>query len=357
MKRKLLVILALCMALCMLFASCAEPVQNGASNDNQSGNTTSNNNNGNTDNGTTNNGGGDNGPKNDQYTREGNKIYFGSYPQTKVSDTTLISTLNTKAGTLPEKDAPAAWTEYGYFVPTPSQKTFEYMWYIDVTEGENTYRGIYMKYYRPYSTDRSESPSTNYTNQNANGYSTATVYWFKYEPIAWTVLDEANGNALIVCDLIIDSQPYSTSSYSNSSDYSLSTIRAWLNDNFYNTAFNELEKQFVLKTTVDNSLESTTAESNAFICDNTEDYVFLLSRKEAKTVEYFADNAARTKTSTDYAKSQGLQVETDGTSGWWLRTPSTITKAAHVRYSGPASWSETTWYTEIGIVPAITIKL
>jgi hypothetical protein len=170
------------------------------------------------------------------------------------------------------------------------------------------------------------------------------------------VLSEAGGKALIVCDLIIDSQTFSNT-YSNQSDYSLSTIRAWLNDNFYNVAFNELEKQFVVKTTVDNSATSTGNDSNQFACDNTEDYVFLLSRQEVKNADYFADNAARAKTSTDYAKSQGLKVENEGKSPWWLRSPSTATMAGNVVKSGATYSSETTYYSELGIVPAIVIKL
>ena len=356
--KKIIAVISLCLVLCMLFASCASVSTNSgsnATNGTPSTNNTDGTNGGGSGDGNGgggNNGGGNGGgPTHANYTREGDKIYFGSYPQTQVSDATLVSTLNTKAGTLPAKGAPAAWTEYGYFVATTNQRNYEYMWYIDVTEGGNAYRGVYFTDYRPFRQDKDTNNTGNVSNVDDNGYTKSNVYWFKYEPIAWTVLSEAGGKALIACELILDSQTFSNT-YSNQSNYELSTIRAWLNSTFYDTAFNTTEKQYVAKTTVNNSVEG-----NDYACGNTEDYVFLLSREEAKNKEYFADNAARKKTSTDYAKAQGLKAETDGTSRWWLRTPSNAIASGCITNTGATYNSETTYFVELGIVPAITFIL
>ena len=66
-------------------------------NDNNNGEN-NNNNNGENNN---NNGGNIGGEDNEIYTRNGNKITFGSYPQTEVTDIALIETLTAMSGTLP----------------------------------------------------------------------------------------------------------------------------------------------------------------------------------------------------------------------------------------------------------------
>ena len=75
-------------------------------------------------------------------------------------------------------------------------------------------------------------------------------------------------------------------------------LRKWLNTNFYNTAFDNLQKTII----------------------GDGDKLFLLSNTEAIT--YLNVKKAN---GTDYAKVQGLYVGSSsyatGTSPWWLRTP------------------------------------
>ena len=305
------------------------------------------------------------------YTREGDTIYFGTYPQTEVTDSYLQSTLNTLAGTLPTSYDSYDWTSYGYYL---SGSTSNYMWYIDIEEGEEKYIGVYFTSYRP--DNCSNSSSTSNTNQDDNGYTTGNIYWFKYEPISWTILNENNGTALILCDMIIDSQEYYPSSSSYSFDgtviypnnYAYSTIRSWLNDNFYNIAFNELQKQIILTAIVDNSVSSTGYSSNQYACYDTEDKVFLLSYKELTT--YLTTNASRMKKTTDYAQSQGAYTSTSssylGNGYWWLRSPDNYfaSRARSVDYSGyvlgefdPDGGNCYVNYNYYGVVPALTIQL
>ena len=112
------------------------------------------------------------------YVRNGKTIYFGNYPQSEVKDTALISTLNTLAGTLPTSSNSQAWTSYGYYISGSVQ---DYMWYIDVTYGEEKYRGVYFRTYRPLNV--LYESTYYYSMQEVNGYYPNHVYWFKYEPI------------------------------------------------------------------------------------------------------------------------------------------------------------------------------
>lgn len=261
------------------------------------------------------------------YKREDNKIYFGSYPQKLIDEANneaLINELNNIT-------ANKAWISYDYYV---NSQITSFMYYIDVDYDNNgifDYRGVYFTQYRP---NNYLSESTNNSYQYENGYLTNKKYWFSYDEIEWIVLSEENGQALILANLVLDSQDYYPSNNAEefehnggegfANNYELSNIRKWLNDNFYNTAFNDLEKALIEKTTIDNSLSSTATSTNKYICNNTEDKIFLLSYGEA--LKYCTPNDFKYTKGTDYAKCQGLYVYTSseeysGNSNWWLRSP------------------------------------
>ena len=280
------------------------------------------------------------------YVRDGDTVYFGSYPQTRVTDTATTSALGGFDS--------STWTSYGYYA---GGSVSDYMYYIDKEYNGERYRGVYFTSYRPYSC--SSSSSARYSYQDDNGYSTSTVYWFKYEPIAWTVVNEEGGKATLVADLILDSQQYDYENGSYSNNYAESTIRAWLNDTFYNTAFNDLQKAIIQTTEVDNSATSTGYSSNPYACENTYDRIFLMSYVEAST--WFTSAAARQRQGSDYAKCQGLYVSTSssyaGNSCLWLRSPNYDSYSArYVNYYGYFDYNYV-YDTNGGVLPALVIEL
>jgi hypothetical protein len=295
---------------------------------------------------------------------KGDTYQFGTYPQNKVIDATLFSTLNAASGTLPTSANSQAWTSYGYYI---SGSVSSYMWYIDIENSGNEYRGVYFTSYRPIATGFTSSTSDSY--QDNNGYTTSSVYWFKYEPITWRVLDVQSSSAFLMADLVLDSQDYhySTSNrtigestvYAN--NYEHSHIRSWLNDNFYNTAFTAAEKARIQTTIVDNSAASTGDSSNTYACANTNDKVFLLSYAEATSATYgLSTDSSRQLKPSAYAKSQGVLTDnTNGNSDWWLRSP---------HYSFLANWAlsvtdhgsfscHDVYFTSSGVAPALWIYL
>lgn len=262
----------------------------------------------------------------------GDIIEFGTYPQTLVQDSSLKSSLNSISKT---------WRSYGYYSGTESVGTMfkdNWMKYADITYGGNKYRAVTFSQYRPYNTYYQCSSSNSY--QDDNGYNTNTVYYFKYEPLKWRVLDPDEG--LVMCESIIDSQPYSnTIFYENSkyyndtlcttyaNDYATSSIRDWLNDDFYNTAFTTAEKNEIKKSVQDNSCWNSSYPE--YDSATTNDKIFLLSYNEVTNSAYgFSSDSgdydtARRAQGTDYAKCQGLYVSTSsgyyGNSYWRLRSP------------------------------------
>ena len=296
------------------------------------------------------------------YERNGNKIYFGYYPQTLVTNTPMNNFLNVTAGTPSNPGTGCTWVDYGYY---SDGSVSSYMWYIDIDsddDGRYDYRGVYFTSYRLMLTS-----NTTDSYQDDNGYSTKTRYWFEYKPIEWDILKTDSGKAMLIANLILDSQDYypvfgESNSFSHNgktgyaNNYELSSIRKWLNNNFYNTAFNDLEKAMIQSTTVDNSVASTSLDSNSYVCSNTNDKVFLLSNKEIVT--YYSSTSVRLAIATDYAKAQGVYVGSDGYSSWRLRSPNPNT-AYYAYYVGAdgAFYSNYVGLTSVGVRPVLWIAL
>ena len=293
------------------------------------------------------------------YTRSGSTIYFGEYPQTEVTDSTITAALNDMRGTLPTSSNSYDWTSYGYYNYISGDVT-NFMWYIDLEYSGGKYRGVYFTSYRPYYPTNSSSSSNSY--QDDNGYSTGTVYWFKYEPIKWRILTESDGKAMILSELMLDSQQYDyDGSYSN--NYANSTIRRWLNDTFYNTAFGDTQQAIIETTEVDNSVYSTGDSSNPNACANTFDKVFLLSYREVVNSSYgfsttSSSSSTRQKQVSDYCKAQGSLTDSNGNGNWWLRSPNYSSSISVRRvYVDGHLGSFIVLYTLYGVVPALVICL
>ena len=156
----------------------------------------------------------------------GDMIEFGSYPQTDVT-TAMGSSLNSKAGinsgTLPSegKETRATsngyyWTSYKYY---DKGKRANYAWYIDVEYKGDKYRGVYFVKYRPCYTDVIALGGTDgsFEYQDDNGYMVSdgnkdiNIYWFKYEPIKWTITAKDGDYYTIMACNILDAQAYQTS--------------------------------------------------------------------------------------------------------------------------------------------------
>lgn len=295
----------------------------------------------------------------------GNIIEFGSYPQSEVTDESLLAELNSL-----ELD----WISYGYYSGTgdltDGKMTLgDYMKYADVIYYSNKYRAVKFTEYRPCYTGNTTASGD--TFQDDNEYYINTVYWFKYEPLMWRVLDPNEG--FILCETIIDSQPYNNTIYFNSSDskyyqnsnctnyandYATSSIRFWLNNDFYNTAFNNVEKNEILQSEQNNNCSSSRyPQYNSNI---TNDKVFLISYNEATANEYgFSvstdDDDSRITYGTDYAKAQGLNTfSSHCNSWWWLRSPGENSRGAtSVGTQGKSDYIYETYSTKGGVRPAL----
>lgn len=245
----------------------------------------------------------------------GDIVEFGSYPQSRVTNSSLVSALNKVSKN---------WVSYGYYSGTGDYGTMvqgNWMKYADITYNGVKYRAVFFTQYRPMETIGASSSDNTY--QDDNGYTPNNTYYFKYEPLKWRVLDSKTG--LVLCENIIDSQAYSNTVYSDdnddwnnaahthyANDYATSSIRKWLNDDFYNTAFSTSQKANILTSELDNRAFSTSYSE--YDSETTYDKVFLLSWSEMENTAYgfpanINNSSVRRAKGTDYAKCQGLRVD------------------------------------------------
>lgn len=288
-----------------------------------------------------------------RYTRDGNYIYFGYWPQTLERDETVIAKLNEMAGTPPlprDKENPYNWE---------SHEGTTYMWQKIVIYNGTKYLGVQMNDYRASGVYSLRS----YIMKN--GYFTFEVYWFKYEPIKWRILTTSGNSAFIMSDIALDSfsiQPdryqgfykeeygvFRTDqngnmdgTYANNWEYCF--LRGWLNETFYNAVFNDLQKEIIQTTHLDNTARSSNpndypkyygygenAGKNKFAdqCKDTDDKIFLLSLRDITTTAYgfnkdvLAEDPARNLQATDFAKLHGAPMNTNDKKyvTWYTRSP------------------------------------
>ncbi|MBR5658492.1 MAG: fibronectin type III domain-containing protein [Lachnospiraceae bacterium] len=301
--------------------------------------------------------------------QNGDIVIFGSYPQTKVTDSALIQQLNNKSKT---------WKKYPYYSKNtnssnsqtiPTKQDITMMEYADVSLNGTMYRAVKIHKYRPI--DVTKVPDSEY-KQQSNGYVKETVYYFAYEPIRWIVLDKSSG--LLLSEKVLDAQPFNayyqmagSSAMSTindeayASNYYYSTVRHWLNadsnfdpyygdSNFLNTAFSSQERK-AMKT---NTYAIYAGAAGAAI-----DYVFLLDQNDANSYK----SRFTSSDNSDYAEAQGMSKR-GGSAGtpWFLSTYSDKTHVYYVQDQTVKSSSTSAYYstitsTQCGIRPAIKVNL
>lgn len=138
------------------------------------------------------------------------------------------------------------------------------------------------------------------------------------ETIEWIVLAKEQDRMLVISRYGLDAKPYNKKR--TDITWETCTLRNWLNDEFYNTAFTEEEREAILDSylTAEGNPNYSTEAGN-----DTTDKVFLLSVSEVES--YFSTDEAMQCQPTAYAIAQGAWTSEDteyyGNCNWWLRSP------------------------------------
>lgn len=273
-------------------------------------------------------------------------VWFGSYPQSEVTDSDPIySTLQNANG----------WDARNDLMLDGNR-------YRRMKKGDATY---------------SDSSGSYYNWPDADTY-----HYFKYEPVKWRVLKIEDNQALLLSDAALDAQQYHTAEADTT--WEASTIRSWLNG--YDSSYNQQKTDYSSRNFIDCAFtpdeQSAIAVTSLVNADNlshgtpggnhTTDKIFLLSESEvygesAAPYGFVSDRnkydeARRSKSST-YAKAMGVYSSTGeifkDNCHWCLRSPGeSPKKAVEVNTYGivNSNWCFV-YFRNVGVRAALNLNL
>ncbi len=254
-------------------------------------------------------------------SKDGKTVTYGLYPQTRVSDSALI----TKLDSLREAEANG--------------------WYLfdDVFYAKQIARPLF----------------SDYVFDDGSIIVNEMTYWFKCEPIVWNVLDNDNGGYFLLSSILLDAHRYD----SISNNYADSEIRAWLNGDFYYSAFS-LNDSHILTTTVDNSASTTDSPTNPNASANTQDKVYLPSYQDYLNSSYcFSNSESLSSTryciTTDWARARGAYCGSPQfNGGYWTRSPmNDYSNYAWYVYDDVCPYGDYVYGEVLCVRPSVSLKL
>jgi len=208
--------------------------------------------------------------KTSEYCRLGDVVLIGSYPQSEVTDDETLAGLAEFEFDLQPLFASASGNVTVVEGWTDSNENY---WYKDVEYNGKKYRGVFIVRKRSGGGYRQEQAGYVPLYLDAGTNKQVKFYWFNYDPIRWSVVDEGNGEAFLVCKTRLETMKFGHDKWESS------TIRYYLNDDIYSIAFNDAQKKTVLTSTVANDAKSMGYDTG-FASSPTEDKLFLLSYEE-----------------------------------------------------------------------------
>lgn len=216
---------------------------------------------------------------------DGSTITYGLYPQDRVKSTNIITALNNI-----ENPEPCGWYLYN----------------------EEFYTKVVTTSNRNYEFFSDGTPIGNYT-----------THWFKCTPITWNIVSNNDGLFSLLSSDLLDMCCFSNGGESQtvdgesarSNNYRYSSVRSWLNNDFYNQAFH-LNNSFIQTSLVDNSETTTNSKAASYTCEDTEDKVYINCYQDLINGSLFHKT-------TDYVRAKGAYSAKTGnqTASYWTRSP------------------------------------
>ena len=192
-----------------------------------------------------------------------------------------------------------------------------------------------------------------------------------YEPIKWKVLSKNDDNIFVISKFGLDILPYNKDYIEVT--WENCTLRKWLNNKFYNAAFNESERNLIKEMAITNENNSIYGTNGGNV---TTDKIIILSQQDLVNASYGFSTSYdeydinRRCPATDYAFNSGLWVfdtytnsEGTGSCFWWTRTPGnrndyvTYVHDFGCMYSDGNTYDTGYVHCSHGIRPAMFIKL
>ena len=167
------------------------------------------------------------------------------------------------------------------------------------------------------------------------------------EPIVWTVIAIQDGKAMLLSDYALEVMAFDEDG--KKAIWETCSLRAWMNGEFYETAFNENEKARVVQ-----MINTNPVRHNGLFGEETPDWAFVLSYEEID--RYLPELEQRRAQSTLYAKAKGALA---GWTHWMLRSSSynPYQEMLMDELGNYDNWRAETYYDLCEVRPAIWIDI
>lgn len=136
---------------------------------------------------------------------------------------------------------------------------------------------------------------------------------YKNQNITWTILEKKGNKYMVITDSIIEARPFADTV---GVAWDESSLRYWLNVDFYSSFFTSTEQKLIQTTQVVNDVEYYNYHYN-MQGEDTYDKLFLLSDNE--TDKYFATGRSKIAPLAPYLELERSNVIYESYS-WWVRT-------------------------------------
>ena len=312
------------------------------------------------------------------YTATYNCIYYGEYPQAEVVNDELNAKYKDRivnGASVQEGDLIVNNTLYGLLQHAA--------WIGD----ETTIQG-----HRFRRANASSSVFRNILTEKTyyagcyNWEDKYNYHYFAYQPVKWIILKVKDGKALLLADKVLDDKQYHNSV--ELMTWAESSIRTWVNSNFYDSAFSTEEKEGIQQTHLRTTDSPTYASSQSVRWypggEDTDDKIFFLSHNDMErsvTSLYYGfvqngrlPDSIRKGIETSYARAMGCAINSDKGTYWWTRTPVgmngervvDVMPGGSVDYSnghytiggwGQRNSSESVVKAEVGVRPAMWVQI
>ena len=150
------------------------------------------------------------------------------------------------------------------------------------------------------------------------------------EEIVWRILDIQDGKALLFTSTAIEYLQFEDSA--ETSTWEDCSLRKWLNEDFYNKAFSDVEKESVIETNISNPANPKYGTSSG---TETNDRLFLLSSEEFSNYEFLLRRCFENERTPLIAFKQGSEATLYY---YWLRTAGAVPKSASIVSSNLLGW-------------------
>lgn len=256
-------------------------------------------------------------------------VYFGEYPQRRLSDSDEDAAIKAEFEKL---ELPDSDDDKGWILRYKSSNGRNCGWIRDEVIDGKKYRAVYYKTLRP-------KYSAHYSNvfiQRKNNFNqTEVLRIFEFMPIEWNIIRKEDNYSVLAARAALDSIEFNQT---NGDDFfwETSTLRTWLEETFINDAFTEEQQEM---------LGSVTAS------DGLSDKVLLLRRDYDK--EYLFENVRLEL--NDYFKCLGGEKTEGGVQFWTLKDG----EYAETVFSDSrkASSEESADCTAVAVLPKILVNL